>query len=64
MIGAVADTHALIWYLLNSPRLSTPALTQFEACRTTGDKVGIASISIVEIVYLVEKDRIPAATLP
>jgi PIN domain nuclease of toxin-antitoxin system len=39
MIGAVADTHALIWYLLDSPRLSAPALTQFEACRTAGFKL-------------------------
>lgn len=64
MIGAIADTHALIWYLLDSPRLSSPALVRFETCRATGSRVGIASISIVEIVYLVEKERIPAATLP
>jgi len=64
MIGAVADTHALIWYLLDSPRLSAPASAQFEACRTAGTQVGISSISIVEIIYLAEKGRIPAATLP
>jgi PIN domain nuclease of toxin-antitoxin system len=64
MIGAVADTHALIWYLLDSPRLSAPALAQFEACRTAGTQVGVSSISIVEIIYLVEKSRIPAATVP
>ena len=64
MIGAVADTHALIWYLLDSPRLSAPALAQFEACHTAGIRVGISSISIVEIIYLVEKNRIPSATLP
>ena len=64
MIGAVTDTHALIWYLLHSPRLSPPALAQFEACRTAGTQVGVSSISIVEIIYLVEKGRIPAATLP
>jgi PIN domain nuclease of toxin-antitoxin system len=63
MIGAVTDTHALIWYLLDSPLLSVPALTQFEACRTAGFQVGVSSISIVEIIYLVEKGRIPAATL-
>jgi PIN domain nuclease of toxin-antitoxin system len=64
MIGAVADTHALIWYLLDSPRLSALALSQIEACRTVGTQVGVSSISIVEIIYLVEKGRIPAATLP
>ena len=64
MVGAVADTHALIWYLLDSPRLSAPALAQFEACRMAGAQVGVSSISIVEIIYLVEKNRIPSATLP
>ncbi|MBN1584681.1 MAG: type II toxin-antitoxin system VapC family toxin [Anaerolineae bacterium] len=64
MIGAVADTHALIWYLLDSPRLSAPALEWFEKCRLEGTRVGVSSISIVEIIYLVEKDRIPSATIP
>jgi PIN domain nuclease of toxin-antitoxin system len=63
MIGAVADTHALIWYLLGSVRLSETARAQFEAYRTAGAQVGISSISVVEIIYLVEKRRIPAATL-
>jgi len=64
MTGAVADTHALIWYLLDSPRLSAPALAQFEACRAAGARVGVSSISIVEIIYLAEKGRIPSTTLP
>jgi PIN domain nuclease of toxin-antitoxin system len=62
--GVIADTHALIWYLLDSPRLSDSASAQFEACRTGGVRVGIASISIVELVYLVDKGRIPAQTVP
>jgi len=44
--GVIADTHAVIWYLLDSPRLSAQALAQFEACRTDGVRVGVASISI------------------
>jgi hypothetical protein len=36
MPGAIADTHALIWYLLDSPRLSAPASARFETCRTEG----------------------------
>jgi PIN domain nuclease of toxin-antitoxin system len=62
--GVVADTHAIIWYLLDSPRLSAPALAQFEACHTEGIRVGVSTISIVEIVYLVDKGRIPAETIP
>ena len=64
MTGVIADTHAVIWYLLDSPRLSAQALAQFEACRTDGVRVGVASISIVEIVYLVDKGRIPVETIP
>ena len=64
MVGVVADTHALIWYLLDSPRLSETASAQFEECLATGTRVGISSISIVEVIYLIEKGRIPAATLP
>jgi PIN domain nuclease of toxin-antitoxin system len=62
--GVIADTHAVIWYLLDSPRLSASAQAQFETCRTEGIRVGVSSISIVEIVYLVDKGRIPAETIP
>jgi PIN domain nuclease of toxin-antitoxin system len=64
MPGAVADTHAVVWYLLDSPRLSAPASAQFEKCRTAGTTVAVSSMSIIEIVYLVEKGRIPPTTLP
>jgi len=64
VVGVIADTHAIIWYLLDSPRLSASASAQFEACLTDEIRVGVASISIVEIVYLVDKGRIPAATIP
>ena len=64
MPGAIADTHAVIWYLLDSPRLSAPALAQFEKCRIEGMTVGVSSMSIIEVVYLVEKGRIPHTTLP
>ena len=64
MPGAVADTHAVVWYLLDSPRLSAPASAQFEKCRMAGATVGVSSMSIIEIIYLVEKGRIPPTTLP
>jgi PIN domain nuclease of toxin-antitoxin system len=64
MTGVLADTHAVIWYLLDSPRLSFSALPKFEECLSSGIRVGVASISIVEIVYLVDKGRIPAETIP
>ncbi len=58
MIVAVADTHALIWAVLGDPRLSPAA----RALMTVGgtDSVGVSAISLVEIVYLEEKRRLPA----
>jgi PIN domain nuclease of toxin-antitoxin system len=46
MPGAVADTHAVVWYLLDSPRLSAPASAQFEKCRLEGATIGVSSMSI------------------
>lgn len=62
MIRAVADTHAIIWYLFDIPHLSARASSIFSEAEETGDQIAVSSISFVEIVYLVEKERIPAAT--
>jgi PIN domain nuclease of toxin-antitoxin system len=56
---AIADTHALIWYLLNDPNLSPPAQAMFQQAITDNDTIGVSAISIVEIIYLTEKGRIP-----
>ena len=63
MIGAIADTHAVIWYLLDSPRLSKRAAAEFERCQKATEFIGVASMTIIEIVYLIEKNRIPEMTL-
>lgn len=60
MIIAVADTHAAIWYLAADPRLSVPAQTLIESAANNGDEIAISSITLVEMVYLIEKSRIPA----
>lgn len=59
MIRAVADTHAVLWYLYNDPRLSMAAGAMMDATVKAGDEIAISSISLVEIAYLVEKNRIP-----
>ena len=63
MIQAVADTHTIIWYLFADLRLSSTAHNTIEKIATDGNKVGIASITLVEIVYLSEKNRISEKTL-
>jgi len=57
-IRVVADTHALLWYLYNDPRLSTTALTFLETTEKAGDQIAISSIMLAEMVYLIEKARI------
>jgi len=63
MPDAVADTHALIWYLQDDPRLSQAAGTYFDSCQTDGGHIHIPSICAVELVYLAEKGRIPPDVL-
>jgi len=63
MSSVLADTHTIIWYLAASPRLSPTALAHLEETVQAGDLIGIASISIVEIIYLVEKGRLPEVAL-
>lgn len=63
MSAVVADTHAAVWYLLTSQRLSPSAYAALDAATQRGDPVYVASISLVEVVYLVEKGRLPGIAL-
>ncbi|MBX3053816.1 MAG: type II toxin-antitoxin system VapC family toxin [Caldilineaceae bacterium] len=63
MVNAVADTHAVIWYVFNNPRLSERAISVFREAVETNNQIAVSSITFVEIVYLLEKGRVPAATL-
>ena len=60
MITAVADTHTVIWYLANDSRLGANAKTAFADAVKNGDEIAVSAITLVEIVYLVERNRIPA----
>ncbi len=62
IVRAVADTHALIWWLYADPRLSTVAYTFMEESDAGSDQIAVSSMTLVEVVYLVEKGRIPAGT--
>lgn len=57
---AVADTHAVIWYLANDSRLSAKALTVFANALIARQRIGVSAISLVEMVYLIEKGKVPA----
>ncbi len=59
MPDAVTDTHALIWYLEDDPRLGAEARQCYEACERGECFIYVPTICLVEIVYLQEKGRIP-----
>ena len=58
-IVALADTHTAVWYLLKDPRLSELARATILDAAANRSKVAISSISLVEMVYLVDKVRLP-----
>jgi PIN domain nuclease of toxin-antitoxin system len=63
VVTAVADTHALIWYLYNDSRLSLRARASIETAAQYGDRIGLSSITFIEMVYLIEKGRVPSESL-
>ena len=63
MIVGIADTHAVIWYIFADLRLSVPAKRFIDEAFASGDHIGVSSISLIEIVYLIEKGRIAAESL-
>ena len=63
MSAVVADTHATIWYLLESHELSQNATAALEAAEAAGDPIYASAISLVEVTYLVEKGKLPEEAL-
>ncbi len=61
--SAVSDTHAAIWYLNADPRLSSRAKAFIDEAGVQGQPVLISIITLVEVVYLQEKSKIPSGTL-
>jgi PIN domain nuclease of toxin-antitoxin system len=59
VIAGVADTHTALWYLLRNPRLSDTAREFIDNTARAGHGIGLSAISLAEIVYLVEKGRLP-----
>jgi PIN domain nuclease of toxin-antitoxin system len=63
MAAVVADTHAVIWYLLDQQTLSHEANAAIEQTVKAGDPIYLSTISLIEITYLVEKGRLPLKAL-
>jgi PIN domain nuclease of toxin-antitoxin system len=61
MPGLVTDTHALLWYLLRSPKLSATALNSMQSTIEAGHPLLVPTICLAEVIYLVEKGHLPGA---
>jgi PIN domain nuclease of toxin-antitoxin system len=61
VIVGVADTHTALWYLHKNPRLSVTARTFMDDAAQAGHDIALSPISLAEIVYLVEKNRLPVS---
>lgn len=60
MLAGLADTHTAIWYIFGHPKLSLMAREFIDQAFASGDQVAISSITLIEMVYLIEKGRIAA----
>jgi PIN domain nuclease of toxin-antitoxin system len=63
MIVAIADTHTTIWYLFSDPQLGSAASAFIDDTVQKGDHIGVSAVTIVEMIYLIEKGRIPVSAL-
>ncbi len=63
MTDLVLDTHALVWYLERSNRLSDAARSAIKSCLEARRVLYVPVVSLVEILYLDEKERLPTGSL-
>ena len=61
--GLVLDTHAVIWYLANHPRLPLTARRLIRELAEAGKYSCVPAICLVEATYLVEKARLAESSL-
>jgi PIN domain nuclease of toxin-antitoxin system len=54
----VTDTHALLWWFTNSPKISPRASEIFEKCERGENVIFIPSIVIAEALSIFEKKRV------
>ena len=59
MIAGVADTHAALWHLFDDSRLSAAAGAFIDRAAAARHRIAVSSISLAEVVYLIEKNRLP-----
>lgn len=55
----VTDTHSLLWHIFGNERLSKKAAEIFTKTDEGEGRIHIPGIVLVEIVYLMEKSKLP-----
>jgi PIN domain nuclease of toxin-antitoxin system len=60
----LADTHIAVWCLFEPARLSAAALQALHDTQTTGGRILVSAITLIEATYLAEKGRLAPAVLP
>lgn len=61
MFAGVADTHAALWNLFDDTQLSAAAAKFIDEAATARRVIAVSSITLAEIIYLVEKRRLPVS---
>ena len=62
MNDVIADTHAVIWHFSSPAQLSPNAESALDNAELNGI-IYVSAITIIELVYLTEKNKIPFAVL-
>lgn len=64
-ILAVADTQVVVWYLNDRNFLSSDAYAHIKRIASVGiARIGVSAITIIELIYLIEKSKLPDSSLP
>jgi len=62
-MSLLLDTHAAIWHLRQAREMSPAALKAIHNTISSGKRLYVSAISLVEAIYLVERGRIPLSAL-
>ena len=62
-MAVVLDTHAVIWSLSDSKQLSPTARRIITTEGKNGESIFVSAISLVEVIYLAERGRLPLTAL-
>lgn len=54
----VADTHAFLWYLMDSPKLSKKAREIFDLCDNGQGTIIISVLVLLEVIDILDKKKV------